>query len=130
MAHPNETLIREAYAAFSRGDLEWLRNNAFSESVTYHIAGKSMIAGDYEGVDAVLGFFVRLAEETGGTFKVELVDVLANDERAVALHKGSGTRGGAKLEAMELLLFAMSDGKVTEVWPHPRDLYAVDAFWS
>ena len=130
MAHPNETLVREAFAAFSRGDLEWLRNEVFSENVTYHIPGQNVISGDYEGVDAVLAFFVRLAEETGGTFSLEFVDVLANDERVVVLYNSSATRGGETLEMTELVLFAMSEGKVTEAWPHPRDQYALDALWA
>ena len=41
MAHPNETLVREAFAAFSRGDLEWLRNEVFrnEQKITYKTFG-------------------------------------------------------------------------------------------
>ena len=130
MSHPNETLIRDAYAAFGRGDLDWLRNHAFSPAVTYHIPGRHAVSGNYEGVDAVLNFFIRLAQETDGTFAVDLVDVLANDNRVAAIHTGSGKRGGKELKMIEILLFEMQGGKVKNVWSHPRDQHKDDEFWA
>ena len=57
LAHPNEDLVREAYAAFGRGDMDALRNKYFTENVLYHVTGRSPLAGDYEGIDQVLQFF-------------------------------------------------------------------------
>jgi hypothetical protein len=53
----------------------------------WHAAGRNPLAGDHRGTDEVLGYFGRTLELTGGTFRVELHDVVANvDDHAVGLH--------------------------------------------
>jgi len=44
------------------------------------------LSGDHRGVDDILDFFARTMELTAGSFRVELHDVVANDEHAVALY--------------------------------------------
>jgi uncharacterized protein len=61
MAHPHKDLVRAEYDAFSRGDLDALRQ-AWSPNIVWDVAGRSPVAGDYKGVDAVLGFFGKLIE--------------------------------------------------------------------
>ena len=130
MAHPNENLVREGFAAFGRGDMDALRKQFFTEDVRYHVAGRSLIAGDYEGTEQVLQFFARLFELTGGTFSIELHDVLANDEHAVALFTIRGERAGKRLNDNSVLTFHVRDGKASEAWSQSTDLHAVDEFFS
>ena len=91
MAHPNETLMREGFAAFSRGDMDAL-SQYWAQDIRYHVPGRGLLAGDYEGIAQVLAFFVRLSELSEGTFRAEIHDVLANDEHAVVLYTGSAER--------------------------------------
>jgi ketosteroid isomerase-like protein len=130
MAHPNEDLVREGFAAFGRGDMDALQKQFFTEDVRYHVAGRSLIAGDYEGPEQVLQFFARLFELTGGTFSIELHDVLANDEHAVALFTIGGERAGKQLNDNSVLTFHFRDGKASEAWSQSTDLHAVDEFFS
>lgn len=130
MAHPNEDLVREGFAAFGRGDIDALRDQYFAGDIRWHVPGRSPVAGDYDGVAQVVGFFGRLFELSGGTLRLELRDVLANDEHAVALYTVRAEREGRRLEDNTVNTFHMRDGKVTEVWTHTTDLYAVDEFWS
>jgi ketosteroid isomerase-like protein len=130
MAHPNEDLVREAYAAFGRGDMDALRNKYFTENVLYHVTGRSPLAGGYEGVDQVLQFFARVFEVSGGTFSFELHDVLANDEHAVALATVRGERAGKQLNDNMVQISHLRDGKAFEVWNQTTDQYAQDEFWS
>ena len=85
MAHPNEELVRRGFDAFATGDVNMLRELLHQDSV-WHAPGRNPVAGDHQGVEAILGFFARTMELTGGTFRVELHDVLANDEHAVAIY--------------------------------------------
>ena len=62
-----------------------MRHQYFAEGLRYHVPGRSPIAGDYEGAAQVVEFFGRLFELSGGTFRVELHDVVANDQHTVAL---------------------------------------------
>jgi uncharacterized protein len=131
MAHPNEDLVREGFAAFGRGDMDALRDQTFADDVRWHIPGRSPLAGDYQGIDQVLQFFGRLAELTGGTFSVEVHDVLANDEHAVALVTARAERAGKQqLNDNIVLTYHVRDGKLSEVWNHPADQYAEDEFYS
>lgn len=130
MAHPNEALVREGFAAFGRGDLDALRDQYFAADIRWHIPGRSPLAGDYDGVAQVIEFFDRLFELSGGTIRVELHDVLANDEHAVALYTARAEREGRRLEDNAVNTFHIRNGKVTEVWTQDTDLYASDEFWS
>ena len=130
MAHPNEDLVREAYAAFGRGDMDALRDKFFTQDVRYHVTDRSLLAGDYEGVDQVLQFFARIFEMSGGTFSFELHDVLANDEHAVALVTVRGERAAKQLNDNMVQTSHLRDGKAFEVWNQATDQYAQDEFWS
>ena len=130
MAHPNEDLVREQYAAQERGDMDALRNQYWTDDVRWHVPGRGPLAGDYEGPEQVIQAFARLFELTGGTFSFELHDVLANDEHAVALYTASGERAGKQLTDNEVLVYHFRDGKVSEAWAQPTDQYAQDEFWS
>ena len=130
MAHPNEDLLREGYAAFGRGDLDALQDQFFAADITWHFPGKSPFAGDYHGVGEVVGWLVRTFEVSGGSIRVQLNDVVANDDVAVALTTVSAQREGRELSDDAVQVFRIRDGKATEVWSYPADLYATDAFWS
>src|SRR2546430_13890793 len=93
MAHPNEELVRTGYTAFGSGDMDTLRR-LFAPDIVWHSPGRNPVGGDYHGVDQVLQLFGRLFELTGGTLRLELHDVLANDDHAVALVKNPAERGG------------------------------------
>jgi uncharacterized protein len=130
MAHPNEQRLRDGFEAFSRGDLDSLRNEYFAPDVAWHSAGRNPLGGDYEGIDQVFGMFGRLAELTGGSFRQEIHDVLANDEHGIVLATATAEREGKTFRSNGVLVFNLKDGKVTEAWLHPYDLYAGDEFFS
>ncbi len=130
MAHPNEDLARRGYAAFAAGDMATL-DDLFADDIVWHVSGRGPLSGDYEGKEAVIAYFGRLAQETGGNFRIELHDMLANDEHVVALTAASGERQGRSLDnARGVQVFHIRDGKVTESWFHSGDQYADDEFFS
>jgi ketosteroid isomerase-like protein len=127
--HPNITAIRKGYDAFNKGDMETLIP-LFDEAVVWHVPGRSPLASDYDGVAQVIEFFGRLFELSQGTLRLELHDVLANDEHAVALYTVRAEREGRRLEDNMVATFHVRDGKITEAWTQATDLYASDEFWS
>jgi ketosteroid isomerase-like protein len=96
----------------------------------WRVPGAGIMAGTYEGRDAIFRFLARLPKETDGTYHSELVDVLASDERAAALYRARGTRHGRTLELDQVLLFRFADGLVAEVLALPGDPDAFEAFWA
>jgi ketosteroid isomerase-like protein len=131
VAHSNEDLVRAGFAAFSRGDMDYLQKQFFAEGVRYHLPGRSPLAGVYEGPEQVIQLFARLFELTGSTFRVELHDVLATDEHAVALYTARGERAGKQqLNDNQVLICHIRDGKASELWVQATDLYTLDGFFS
>jgi ketosteroid isomerase-like protein len=63
----------------------------------------------------VIGLFIRLFELTGGTFRVELHDVIANDQHVVDLLTMRAERDGKQLEDRAVLMAHVTDGKFSEL---------------
>jgi ketosteroid isomerase-like protein len=129
MSHPNEELMRKGYDAFKNQDLETI-GELFADDIVWHTAGDNLISGDYRGKEEVLGMFMRLHEETGGTFVTEVHDAFGSDEHAVAITRLRAQRNGKTLESDGVHVMHVEDGKATESWVMSRDQAAVDAFWS
>jgi uncharacterized protein len=129
VAHPNEELVRKGYDAFGKGDMDTIRE-LFDPNIVWHSPGRSPLAGDFRGVDEVLQQFGKVFELTGGTFNLEIHDVLANDDHVAVLVTARGERDGKKLEDRSVQIFHVKDGKVTEQWLYSADLYTSDEFFA
>ena len=91
--------------------------------------GRNSVAGDYQGIDQMLGFFGTVAERSGDTFRVTVHDVVANDEHAVGLHLSEANERRAAFHSQQTLVFHVRDGMVAETWAHHYDQHATDEFW-
>lgn len=129
MAHPNEELIRGGYDAFAKGDVADVLSR-FADDITWHVSGRSAVAGDYHGHQEVMGFFGKLQEMTGGTFSLELHDLLATDDHAVALLRARAERNGEARSFDVAHVWHVRDGKATEFWALSTSPYEDDEFWS
>ncbi|HEY7874838.1 MAG TPA: nuclear transport factor 2 family protein [Actinomycetota bacterium] len=128
--HPNAALLRKGYEAFANGDMETI-DTLFADDIVWHVGGNSMLSGDYKGKEEVIGMFGRLFQETGGTFKIEIHDVLANDKHSVCINTISGERNGARFETKGVDVFHPTpDGKVKEYWGLVEDQAVMDAAFA
>ena len=129
MGHPNEELAQRAFDAFSKGDFEAVAA-LLADDIVYHVPGRGPLSGDHRGKDHVLANFAEQAELTGGTFRLEVHDVVANDDHAIVLTAARAERGDRSWEDNAVLIFHIRDGKISEAWLHPGDQYAGDEFFS
>jgi ketosteroid isomerase-like protein len=130
MAHPNEEIVRQGYKAFGEGDMDTL-GKLFAPDAVHSATGSNPLSGDYNGIDAILGYYGKLFEHSDGTFSVELKDVtLEGDDTAVTTHRAKAQRAGETLDQDETLTFTISDGKITRIVENYADPAAYDAFWS
>lgn len=127
--HPNAQIVSDAYAAFARGDLDAIRNTYFDSSITFHLPGDTPMSGDFAGIDAVFGLFGRLFQESGGSFHLEIHDVVANDDHVVGLTTSLGERNGKPFSYRNVHVAHLKDGKIAEWWEAP-DYPAFIAAWS
>ena len=127
--HPNLERARAGYEAFAKGDMATV-SELLSDDIVWHNGGNNILSGDYEGKEAVLGFFGRLMQETEGNFSQDIHDMLANDDHGVALVSTSASRGGKSFEGRAVHIFHMRDEKMTEFWSFPEDSRLLDDFWT
>jgi len=124
-----ESVVRRAYQDFESGDLDLL-GVVMANDVVWHEPGRSALAGDYKGPEAVLGFLGQLRSRSDGTFKIEVVDVLSEPERAVVLQRETATRADKILDVVTAVDFEIHHGKITEVTVYQADTYQFDEFWA
>jgi uncharacterized protein len=127
MAHPNETLVRNAFEAFMRGDAEAARS-AFDSHVVWHVSGRGVLSGDFRGFDEIAKWGAQLFERSGGTLQEELHEVLANDGTVFQWVTYRATRAGKSIEDESVNLFRIRSGKIVECWVFFGKPYEFDNF--
>lgn len=125
--HPNVALARESLAAMERGDTQWLSDHT-AEDVIWHVGGNSRAAGEYRGRDAIMQL---MAPTTGGENRIEVHDILANDDHTVVLGTAHLVApDGDRVDYKYVNVFHIQDGKVTEAWGMSENDAETDAFFD
>jgi ketosteroid isomerase-like protein len=128
--HPNVQGIRDALAAYNRGDLESMRS-FIAEDVLWHVGGNHPLSGDYRGRDAVFDYYAKVRDLTGGTLTLEPLDILANDQHGGIFMRVSGQREGKTLDVVLAEALTLDEsGRWAEYWALADEQDKVDAFWA
>ncbi len=130
MAHPNQALLRKALDLLLAGDLTTLVAECFDDEVVWHVPGRNLYSGEYEGKQGVVAFIGKMSELSGGTLQLQPIELLASDDYAAGYYLMRATRNDNTLEWNRFNLYRVRDGKIAEAWTHESDQYAVDTFWS
>ena len=129
MPHPNEELLRRAYADFARGDLAGFLS-VCADDITFRVPGRSPVAGTFrrdEFAEPMIGTVMR---ETAGTFRETVDDVVANDTRGVVFATHEFERGGRTHRYRTSHVYRIAQGRLASFAEYPEDLYAFDAAWG
>jgi ketosteroid isomerase-like protein len=123
--HPNAVLARTAIEAFNAGDLPSMLA-LLDDDVVWHAPGTSRFGGRFEGKDAVVDRFRRMAE-AGVTASFAIHDVIGNDEHVVALVEVTIVGAdGRRYETPQVQVMHIRDGRCTEYWSMNQDQAAMD----
>ncbi|WP_433247159.1 nuclear transport factor 2 family protein [Streptosporangium sp. CA-135522] len=128
--HPNSALARDSYDALAKGDLAHIRDNLLADEVVFHVPGRGPLAGEYRGKDQVVGYLGQFTELTEGSVRFEPDSILPGEDRAVVTVRVRGERGGRTLDDRGVHVFRITDGKISERWSYPEDLYTTDEFFA
>jgi uncharacterized protein len=123
----NADLVRELYRAFADRDFSSL-DELIAEDAVWHVPGRNPLAGTHRGRLAILSYFAGLGKRAGESFRIQVIDVLASERRAVAIARSSGQRGAKVYDGMFCLLVAIEAGQIREAWLMPADAFALDDF--
>ena len=129
LASSNRELIERAYAAFAEGDIPTVLQT-LDKTILWHIPGRGVLSRDYHGHQEVLDFFKRFTELSGGTFRIQVDDVLANDQRVIVLVTESAERKGRQWSSPQVHAWTVKNGKAMVFWQFQGDQQTEDEFWS
>jgi ketosteroid isomerase-like protein len=122
------SLVRKGYAAFNSGDIETVVS-LLSHDVVQHVPGESALAGDHKGIEAVLGYYAKLGEMTGGSFHAHLIDVHGDGRgHVIAVHQTVASRNGVTRVSRGSILFTFLGDRATDLLELRSDIAGDDAF--
>jgi ketosteroid isomerase-like protein len=109
----NVELIRAAYAAFKRGDIQAILDS-LSKNVEWVAAGVQPVAGTYRGKDEV-GVFFNKVNELAEYLSFEPNEYVAQGDRVVVLgsYRARAKNTGRIYECDWAMAFTVEDGKVS-----------------
>ena len=127
MTHPNAELLRRAYDAFDRGNVEPLIA-VLADDISWRDSNLGPVAGRYTGKQEVLGLFGKTMEVYEGTLRVTVVDILADDTYGVVLTREQGSVGGEVVTWTGVHLWTFPDGLCEQFEAYVDGDY--QRFWS
>jgi ketosteroid isomerase-like protein len=122
-------LIVSAYEAFSRGDTQSVLAT-LAEDIVWHVPGRGPLSRDYRGHSEVLGFFQLFMQLSDGTFRVQIDDVFAKDDRVVILCTETAQRGSRSWSSPQVHVWTIRDGRAIAFRQYQGDQQGEDEFWS
>jgi uncharacterized protein len=111
----NVQVVKDAYAAFGRGDIQGLLA-FFAEDIEWIIPGEWPLAGTYRGRAGVAVMFQRVSELLEISF-LETHEFVAQTDRVLVICFSGGRvkNTNRRYEHHEVLAFTVRNGKVTNV---------------
>jgi ketosteroid isomerase-like protein len=129
MSDSNSVIVRKAYKDFAQGNIPSVFA-VFDAAITWHVPGHSLLSGDYTGHDQIGGFFQRTMELSGGAFRIDVHDVLAENDLVVVLVTVNAERNGVSASFPEIHVWRMKNGKAADFREYQGDEQREDRFWS
>jgi uncharacterized protein len=127
--HPNVNVWEKVYETFTTGDMERLAPLIASD-VVWHVPGDNLISGTYTSREAIFGCFNKIYELSEGTYRPQLLDILADDTYTVAILHAVARRGDKTLDQDYAFISKIRDGQIAELWEAWGEGPAWNEFWS
>ena len=123
--HPNAALIRKNAEEIERtGDMAKAFDTV-ADDVVWHEIGRDE---PIRGKQALMERYSGLSE--GGSIKVDMHDVVANDEHCIQLVTATATMGDKELVYRTAEIYHIRDGKITERWAFSDDTDRINKFFG
>lgn len=124
-----ERLHTAQRAFYAGGAAEPLRE-VLADDIAWHVPGDNAIAGEYRGVDSVMGYFARRRDLAQQTFRIHSGEVLVGDGDHVAvLTDGTAEIDGVERRWSTVGLYRLRGARVAACWLLPLDPRAFDEIW-
>lgn len=101
-----------------------------ADDVVWHVPGRSAIAGEHRGREAVRRYFELRRSRAAETFRVDVKSVLAEGDLVIQLADGSAEWEGRRSSWRTVGIFQVHGERIAEAWVVPFDLYDFDEIWA
>ena len=98
----------------------------YAQDAVVHYIGRHRLGGDHRGREEIRALFARSREAFGGTQRLDLHDVVANQGHAVALLDASAERDGRRVRWHRLVVFHLEGDLIREQWIHDSDQHLIE----
>jgi ketosteroid isomerase-like protein len=123
-------LMQDYVACAHRGDWE-TASGYFADDVLIRIPGRSSLAGEHRGRETARRYIeTARALSRGRDVELELVDMLASDERVALLVRERFHTADGPVDIGRCNVYRWRDGRISEIWIFEADQYAVDALFA
>lgn len=122
-------VVRRGYEAFNAGDMATL-HEIFSDDAVWHVAGNNSLSGTKQGRDAILAYFGELGTRSGGTLKVNVLDVVGGENHTVGIQRNVAEKEGMAIDLNIAIAFEVLDGKIVSGREFIEDSTKNDQFWG
>jgi ketosteroid isomerase-like protein len=123
--------VMQGYIAAARSGDFSAAYRFYAEDIVAHVPGRSAFGGDLRGRAAVIGYIEHArALSLGAEVEVDVVDVLASDERVALLVREVFHLPAGDVEIRRSNVYRVSDGRIVEISIYEADQYEADALFE
>lgn len=115
--HPNLSLLK----SLNLQDLDACKS-ILAEDFVWHYVNPRLpeLDGDYRGVEGLKGFFAKLGNKSGGSFRRNHIETrAAGDELVVTQVCNCMIMEGRSIELDAVVIWRIVDNKIAEAWDIP-----------
>jgi ketosteroid isomerase-like protein len=127
MSHPNETLLRNAYALFAKGDVAGFLALC-TPDIRFRVPGTNALSGEH-GTSEFLAKLGPMMELTGNSFREEIRNLAANDSDGFVLAAQKVERDGRTYAWNAVHHYRFVGGKLASFTEFTDDQATFDRAW-
>ena len=128
MSHSNEDLLRKAYELFARGQFD-----AFfalcDAGISFRCPGRNALSGNHPSWQAFLAVVGPMMQVTGGSFREDVLRIIANDTDGCVEIAQRVERDGKQYRWGAVHLYSIKNGKLAAFREYVDDQIAFDEAW-
>lgn len=116
MSERNKKVVRELYAAISKGDLETYMSY-LADDVQWYFIGTHRFGGTFKGKDEIVSkLLTDLAADLEGMIELEIKQLIADGDKVVAEMQGRAmSKAGKAYNNTYCIILTLRDGIVQEI---------------
>ena len=127
MRNSDRAMARRLWEAIAEGDADRLAA-CLSPEIVWRSHGSHPLAGEYHGLEKVLGYLARIGE-TVDELRSDVVDIFVSERGAVIRYRAQAQRGPKRYDNEVLLVLSIADERVVEATVVPVDQQKSGEFW-